>query len=47
MRDYSWRLFEMTGDINSYMLYKEAGKTGKSNKNKTGEQQGTDIDLKE
>lgn len=46
LRDYSWRLFEITGDINSYMLYKEAGKINKNNKNRTGEQQGTDINLK-
>lgn len=46
IKDYSWRLFEITGDINSYMLYKEAGKTNNTNEIKTGERQGTDIDVK-
>lgn len=24
MRDFSWKYFSMTGDVNAYMLYKEA-----------------------
>lgn len=25
MRDFSWKYFAMTGDVDAYMLYKEAG----------------------
>lgn len=24
MRDFSWKYFSMTGDVDAYMLYKEA-----------------------
>ncbi|MFD1177793.1 YqzL family protein [Paenibacillus puldeungensis] len=25
MRDFSWKYFAMTGDVDAYLLYKEAG----------------------
>lgn len=25
MRDFSWKYFSMTGDVDAYLLYKEAG----------------------
>lgn len=25
MRDFSWKVFTMTGDVESYLLYKEIG----------------------
>ncbi|GGA20508.1 YqzL family protein [Paenibacillus physcomitrellae] len=25
MRDFSWKYFTMTGDVDAYMLYKEVG----------------------
>ncbi|WP_110932132.1 YqzL family protein [Paenibacillus bouchesdurhonensis] len=25
MRDFSWKYFAMTGDVDAYMLYKESG----------------------
>ncbi|MGF7046106.1 hypothetical protein J2T13_000568 [Paenibacillus sp. DS2015] len=27
MRDFSWKYFVMTGDVDAYMLFKEAGST--------------------
>lgn len=26
MRDFSWKVFTMTGDVDAYMLYKESDK---------------------
>lgn len=27
MRDFSWKYFAMTGDVDAYLLFKEAGGT--------------------
>ncbi|WP_438346867.1 YqzL family protein [Paenibacillus sp. FA6] len=27
MRDFSWKYFAMTGDVDAYLLFKEAGNT--------------------
>lgn len=27
MRDFSWKYFAMTGDVDAYLLFKEAGST--------------------
>lgn len=43
IKDYSWKLFETTGDINSYMLYREARQINKTNEFKAEEQQRTNI----
>lgn len=36
MRDFSWKVFTMTGDVDAYMLYKESQK-------EDGDEQGEDI----
>ncbi|NMO94823.1 YqzL family protein [Paenibacillus lemnae] len=30
MRDFSWKYFAMTGDVDAYLLYKESGITGEA-----------------
>ncbi|MHA0855803.1 YqzL family protein [Paenibacillus sp. CMAA1364] len=30
MRDFSWKYFAMTGDVDAYLLFKEAGSTPSS-----------------
>ncbi len=30
MRDFSWKYFAMTGDVDAYLLFKEAGHTPES-----------------
>ncbi|AHV98429.1 YqzL family protein [Paenibacillus sabinae] len=27
MRDFSWKYFAMTGDVDAYLLYREAGES--------------------
>lgn len=47
IKDYSWKMFETTGDVNSYMLYREAEQTNGSRKVKAGEKKGVSINSKE
>jgi hypothetical protein len=48
IKDYSWRIFETTGNISYYMLYRETSRS----KNcivdtKIGEHEGVNLNLKE
>lgn len=43
MRDFSWKIFAMTGDVESYLLYREVSRQAEQRKDsqeKDGEQHG-------
>jgi|GEM_PF-747773 len=43
MRDFSWKIFEMTGGVESYLLYREVSRQAerrKDSQEKDGEQHG-------
>jgi hypothetical protein len=44
MRDFIWNVFSMTGDVESYLLYKEVDES-KQDEDWAGEEQEDGLDL--
>lgn len=45
MRDFSWKYFTLTGDVESFMLYKEMDHYGKMNHADSPAGTGDDVDM--
>lgn len=43
MRDFSWKYFSMTGDVESYLLYKEMDNERRASEEHPEEDPGTEI----
>ncbi len=43
MRDFSWKYFTLTGDVESFLLYKEVDELASANTAVSGESEAEDV----